>query len=125
MNITASQVKQSCTTALLLEQQITTILKTFQAEITESSKNGLTSVQINVPTNFSLGDMNNKTAQTIIYARLIKELEEREFNVKITMSTSSVTYIISWVADSDSSDLNQMRTTIAKHLLSEEKNTTE
>lgn len=121
MNITASQVQKTCATSQILEQQIMTILKTFQSEIIEASKSGLTSININVPTNFSIGNMNNKTAQTIIYDRIIKELEEREFNVKITMSTSSVTYFVRWDVETDSGDLKQMRTTIAQHLLDDKK----
>lgn len=123
MNITASQVQKSCATSQILEQQLNTILKTFQSAIMEASKNGLTSVNIDVPTNFSIGNMNNKTAQTIIYERLVRELEDREFNVKLSMSTSSVTYFIRWDVETDSGDLKKMRNTIAQHLIQEEKST--
>lgn len=121
MNITASQVQKSCANSQILDQQVKTILKTFQAEIIEASKNGLTSLNIDVPTNFSIGNMNNKTAQTIIYDRLIRELENGEFNVKIMMSTSSVTYCIKWDVETDSGELKQMRDSIASHLIQEEK----
>lgn len=120
MNITASQVQNACITSQVLEAEIKTILRTFQAEIIEASKNGLTSINIKVPTNFNIANMNNKTAQTIIYDRLIKELEEREFGVKISMSTSSVTYFIDWGVETKSGDLNHMRNKIAKHLIKDE-----
>jgi hypothetical protein len=122
MNITASQVQQSCVTSQVLEQKINVILKTFQASIIDASKNGLTSVNLCVPTNFSIGNMDNKTAQTIIYGRLIQELEDKEFNVKISMSTSSVTYYVRWDVETDSGDLKHMRTNIAQHLIQEDIN---
>jgi hypothetical protein len=116
MNITAGQVQKSCTGAQVLEQQIKTISKTFQSEIIEASKNGSTSVIVAVPTNFNIVNMNNKTAQTIIYHRLIEELEDNGFHVKISMNTSSVSYCIRWDLEKDSGDMKKMRDTIASHL---------
>lgn len=116
MNITADQVQKSCTGTQLIELEIKTIMKTFQSEIMEAGKNGHTSVVVAVPTNFNIVNMNNKTAQTIVYHRLIEECEERGFNVKISMDQSAVTYCIRWDIKMDSGDLNEMRNVIASHI---------
>jgi hypothetical protein len=117
MNITADQVQKSCTGTQLIEQQINTILKTFQSEIVESSKNGYTSVVISVPTNFNIVSMSNQTAQTIIYHRLIDECEERGFNVKLSMNTGAVTYCIRWDIKQNGGNLKKMRNVIASHIV--------
>lgn len=125
MNITANQVQKSCTGTQLIDMEIKTILKTFQSEITEASKNGYTSVIISVPMNFNIVGMTNQTAQTIIYHRLIEECEDKGFNIKLSMDSSAVTYCIRWDIKRDSVDLIKMRNSIAAHIVStrKEKNT--
>ena len=91
MDITADQVQKSCTGSQMIDNQVKTILKTFQSEIIEASRNGYTSVIVAVPTNFSIIHTNNKTSQTIIYFRLIETLEKYGYNVKIWMQPRSRT----------------------------------
>lgn len=117
MNITADQVQKTCTGSQLIDMEIKSILKTFQSEIIEASKNGYTSVVVAVPTNFSIVNMNNKTAQTIVYHRLIEECEEKGFNVKLSMDQSAVTYCIRWDIKQNSGDLKEMRNIIASHIV--------
>ena len=117
MNITASQVQKSCSGTQLIDFEINTILKTFQSEIIDAGKNGHTSVIIGVPTNFNIININNKTAQTIIYHRLIEECEKNGFNVKISLNESSVTYCIRWDIKTENTDLNEMRNIIASHMV--------
>lgn len=117
MNITADQVQRSCSGTQIIEQEIRTLLKTMQSEIIEESKNGSTSVVVSVPTNFSIVNMSNQTAQTIIYHRLIEEIEEKGFNVKISMDDSAVTYCIRWDIKKDHKDLKNMRNVIAAHIV--------
>lgn len=117
MNITAEQIHRVCTGTQILDQQIKTILKTMQSEILEASKNGHTNVIVSVPTNFNIVGITNQTAQTIIYHRLIEELEENGFNVKISMDNSAVTYCVRWDIKQDSGDLQEMRNIIALHVV--------
>lgn len=121
MNITAEQVQKTCSGTQIIEQQIRTMLKTMQSEIIEASKNGSTSVVVSVPTNFSIVNMSNQTAQTIIYHRLIENLEENGFNVKISMDDSAVTYCIRWDIQKDHKDLKDMRNVIAAHMVAASK----
>lgn len=121
MNITADQVQRSCTGTQILEQQIKTILKTLQSEIIDASKNGATNVIVAVPTNFNIAHMSNRIAQTIIYHRLIEELEDNGFNVRLSMENSSVTYCIRWDIQKNHKDLANMRNIIAAHIVKEKK----
>lgn len=118
MNITADQIQQTCSSTQLIEHEIKTILKTMQSEIIEAGKNGSTSVVVSVPTNFNIVNMSNQTAQTIVYHRLIEDLEENGFNVKLAMEDSYVTYCIRWDIQKDDKDLKNMRNIIASHLVS-------
>ena len=117
MDITADSVKKKCNGLQLIEQEINSLLKTFKAEITEASKNGNTSVIIPVPTNFNIINMQNKTAQTIIYHRLIEECEDKGFNVRLSMDEASVTYCIRWDIKKEEYNLNSMRNKIASHMV--------
>ena len=116
MDITADQIQKSCTGTQLIEQNIKTILKTFQCEIIEAGKNGYTYVVVEVPTNFNIVGISNKNAQTIIYHRLITECENLGFNIKLSMSAACVSYCIRWDIKQDSSNLNEMRHIIASHI---------
>jgi hypothetical protein len=121
MNITAKRVQQYSSSSYIIETTVKTILQTFQAEIIEASKNGGTSVRVPVPTNFNVANMSNKTAQTIIYHKLIEELKKNDFEVNIIMKESQVTYCIKWDIDtSDDNDLSSMRKYIASHIKHEE-----
>lgn len=117
MDITAEQVRASCPSTQGIEQQITIILKTFQSEILEAGKNGSTSVIVAVPTNFNVIGMNNKSAQTIIYHSLIEILESRDFDVRVSMNSSVVTYGIRWDIQKKCNDLEDMRNIIASHMV--------
>lgn len=122
MNITAETVQQSCTGTHALDTNVKTILQTVQSHIIESSKNGCTNVIVPVPTNFNIVNMNNKTAQTIIYHRLIKEIEDCGFCVKLIFTKSSVSYHIRWDIKNEESDLNEMRKIIASRVLANNDN---
>lgn len=118
MDVTASQLQRNCSGSLILKQEIKKILKTFQRQIIEASRNGETRVVVSVPTNFNIISLNNTSAQTIIYHKLIEELESKGFNVKIRMDkgSTSCTYCIRW-GISDNRDLNNMRDVIASHVI--------
>ena len=117
MDITADQIQQTCAGAQVIEQQISTILKTFQSEIIEASKNGYTQVVVAVPTNFNIVGMDNKTAQTIVYHSLIETVEKKGFKVRLSLKSSAVTYCIKWDITKKHSGLNNMRNIIASHMI--------
>lgn len=116
MNITAEQIQKSCTGTQLLNQEIKTILKTFQADIIEAGKNGSTNIVVAVPTNFRISSMSNKTAQTIIYHRIIEELEDAGFTVIIKPNKDVFYYNIRWDFKKDDGDLYKMQKVIAAHI---------
>ena len=117
MNITAEQVQKKSSGSAILEHEIKMILKTFQSQINDSAKNGATRVVVPVPTNFNIINMNNKAAQTIIYYRLIEELKNKGFNVKISGNDSQLIFCIRWDLPQDNIDLTQMRNVIASHIV--------
>ena len=121
MNITAEHVQKTCASSQIIEGEIKTILKTFQSEILEASKNGATNVIVAVPTNFNIANMSNKMAQTIIYHRLIGELEEKGFVISIALDDASTTYCVKWDVRNDADNLEDMRSTIASRIVNNKK----
>lgn len=117
MNINITTVKKQCTSSNALNNYVQGILINFQRNIIAASKNGQTGISCPVPANFTIAGMSNKNAQTIIYSRLIKEVEKQGFTCKLSMGASVVTYHISWIFDDDDSSLKDMQKTIAKHVL--------
>lgn len=117
MDITADRIQRTCAGSQVLELHIKSILKTFQSEIIEAGKSGHTRVVISVPTNFDVVSMDNKTAQTVIYHRLISECEEKGFKVKVSMDKSSTTFCIRWDIKENEGDLHKMRDKIAAHMV--------
>ena len=115
--VAAGDVRESCSGTQHIDSNIRVILRAFHSEIIEAGKNGATSVIVSVPTNFSIVNMNNKTAQTIIYHRLIEVLEKKGFNVRISLDDAVVTYCIRWDIKSDVKDLQHMREVIAAHVV--------
>jgi len=116
MNITAEQVQKKSSGSVVLEREIKMIIQTFQSEINESARNGSTKAVIPIPTNFNIVNMNNQVAQTVIYYRLIKELKNKGFSVKIFVDDSQVSFCIRWDIPDDNVDLLQMRDVIASHM---------
>jgi hypothetical protein len=121
MNINAEQVQKSCTGTQLLNKEVKNILSTMQSSITEAGKNGSTSVTIPVPMNFNIGGMDNMTAQTIIYHRLIKELEDNGFTVNIYTTKSECKYCVRWDFKKKDGDLSKMREEIAARIVKSKK----
>lgn len=117
MDITADRVQRMCTSTYLLEKQFQTIMKTFQSEIIDTGKSGGSEVVVSVPTNFDIPGMNNALAQTIIYHKIIEDLETNGFSVKMSMDTDTTTYWVGWGDRTDAKDLEYMRNTIASHII--------
>jgi hypothetical protein len=116
MDITAEEVKKACTSTQLLDNAIRKILQTCKAEVIEASRNGSTNVIIPVPTNFNVGPLSNQSAQTVIYFRTLREIENKGFNVSIQMDKRSVKYCIRWDVKQDAGDMKTMNTYIATHV---------
>lgn len=117
MNITAKQVQKSCSGSSMIQSELKALFLTFKSQILDASKNGSTFVNIPVPTNFNIINMDNKEAQTIIYNKLIEELEENGFKVGIYMNDSSVIYKITWSIVSDNNEYSIMRNNIASKII--------
>lgn len=115
MDLSVEDVKHMYPSTYHLEQTITAILHTFRSHIVEAAKNGEQSVKILVPTNFAIPSMKNATAQTIIYSRLIKELELKGFTVSIEMG-KTVLYTIKWDTQQDAEELDHLRVMIASRV---------
>ena len=116
MNINISSIKKLSVSSKVINNYIQGILINFQRHIISASKNGLNNVSIPVPANFTVAGMSNKNAQTIIYNKLIKEVEKNGFKVSLKMQNNSVIYNITWVFDEDDSNLKEMRSNIASHV---------
>ena len=117
MNITAKSVQKICTETKSINYHVNQILRIIQSNILKASKEGMTSIQYSVPVDFNVLGMSNFAAQTIIYYKIIKECEEKGFNVELLMDKRAVKciYNISWNIERGNEDLENMVTFIKNH----------
>lgn len=120
MNITARELQKN-TVSYTIDNTVKSLLSTIQCEIIDASKKDLNNVVFQLPTNFDVSSMPNKTAQTIIYSKILDILETNGFNVLIDMRKSSVSFIISWAVKCDV-DLKKMRNKIASRMIKSKEN---
>ena len=71
------------------------IFKMIKQDIVDAVKSGNNSCEIVMPTNFDIIGVDNESAQLIIYAQIIAELETKGFKVKIN-KISKVWRISGW-----------------------------
>ena len=120
MNITAREL-QKTSISYNIDNIVKSLLSTIQSDIIDASKKDLNNLVFQLPTNFDVSSMPNKTAQTIIYSKVLDTLELKGFNVIIEMNKTSVSYIISWVVKCDV-DLKKMRNKIASRMIKSKEN---
>jgi hypothetical protein len=114
MNITADQAREICSGSQIIESIANGILRSFATAIEEAVRLGSVSVMVSVPTSFNVSNMSNKTAQTIIYHKLITECEEKGFTVKLVISEGNVRYRIGW--ETTEHDTDEMCKEIAQRI---------
>jgi hypothetical protein len=117
LEISAHEVKDACIYNHAIHDQLREIFATIQAAIRESSKHGVSKISVPLPSNFAIPGMPNKTAQTIIYHTLIKELKKNGFDVAIKVSLDVVVFNIGWQIKNSDEELVSMREDIAKYLM--------
>lgn len=115
MNITARELQKN-TYSYTIDNIVKNLLIAIQSDIIDASKKDLNNVVFQLPTNFDVTSMQNKTAQTIIYSKILDALELKGFNVTIDMKKNSVSYTISWAIKCDL-DLKKMRDKIASRMV--------
>lgn len=117
LEISAHEVKDACIYNHVIHDQLREIFATIQGAIRESSKHGISKISIPIPSNFNIPGMKNKTAQTIIYHTIIKELKAKGFDVSLKASLDVVVFNIGWQVNNSDDELVSMREDIAKHLV--------
>lgn len=118
MRISAAQARSMGAGTRVVEMEYANVLRAIQDVITVSGRDGLTACNVPVPVNFSAGALSNSSAQTIIYHKIITELESKGFQVRINMAPDApdnVSFDIRWDVADDSADLEQMHRNIARH----------
>jgi hypothetical protein len=116
MNITAEQTRRLTLHNQIIDSEVKKLLECFEEKIRSVSKKGSTSTVVPVPTTFDVGHMKNSDAQTVIYYKLIKELENKGFDFVLKKGSSTVNYHISWSSKQNEQDLGKMTDVIASYL---------
>lgn len=117
LKINAGDLCKHMVNSQIIDNFVSEILGRFENEILTASKEGNTSVNVDVPVNFAAGGISNKNAQIIIYYRLINELEEKDFDVKIqTFSGQRCTFQIKWANDWSDATMEHMMGIVGLHI---------
>ena len=120
MNLTADEVREECNVTTILDREVTDLLKAFRSQILDAGRSGHTATVVPVPTNFNVPHMDNKDAQIIIYHRLIEEIEESGFSVRVNLEIP-LTFEVRWDVKKDNSDLTRMKQNIYSHSIQQQK----
>ena len=118
MNITANYIRKKYSTSTeQIDREVNKILLTIESSIIEAGKNGYSNIIASIPTNFNMINISNKISKTIIYNKLIEEIENNGFDILICMDDNMVTFCISWGIQKNQNELTTMREFIAKHIM--------
>lgn len=76
-----------------------------------------------LPCNFVMPGLSKKDAQRIVYSAIIRDLEEREFEVGLVLGNNPerTTIYISWVTDLKTDEIEAMNKIIRSHVLTKQK----
>lgn len=110
MTLSASDLKERPPEMGLLLGIVRKHIKDIESEIRDAKRQNEDKIEHGIESNFPVTKMTNKRAQTYVYAAIIDQLQTNGFEVKLAVRNKSLYFAISWVAQTDSSELvRQMR----------------
>lgn len=115
MSLQASLLKTNPTKLKHLDSEAKAILLKIDEEINNAYKADKKSINFSVPIIFNIMYMSNKDAQRGIYYRILSSLLERQYIVKIVLTSTQSIFKISWISEEEETELNTQNMLIAKY----------
>lgn len=92
---TASTLRNKVSKSIEIKRHADDIIKSIISKATSAAESNQEYISLKIPVTFDVTGIKSDNAQLLIYVEIIKELEEREFKVKIDKE-SGIWYISGW-----------------------------
>lgn len=114
--IDAEILKKSSEQRTLLRKSTTDILRSLMDDIMKAKQSYKNSTITRLPITFQVPGLSNKDAQRIIWSNIIKELNKKNYRVKINPAKDSCLIQIIWVSKEEESIIREQLDLIASHV---------
>lgn len=114
--IDAEILKRSSEQKDILKKETLDILRSISDDIMKAKQSYKNSVVTTLPINFTVPGLLNKDAQRIIWSSIIKELNKKNYRVKIKPTKNKCLLKIVWISKEEESVIKQQMDLIASHI---------
>ena len=114
--VDAEILKRSSEQKELLKKTINEILRSLMDDINTAKKSYRTNVKTTFPITFSIPGLSNKDAQRIVWSSLIKEINEKNYRIKIKPSKDKCVVQITWISSEEETIIRDQMNLIASHV---------
>ena len=114
--IDADILKKSSEQKDILRKTTHNILRSLMDDILLAKQSYKTSVLTTLPITFNIPGMLNKDAQRILWYNLIRELNKKNYRVKINPSKDKCSILIIWISKEEESIISEQMMLIASHV---------
>lgn len=91
----------------MLVEYITDILKRIKDEINIARQEGNRFITTDIPTVFTIPDIDNSDCQRIIWSTVMEKLIKRHYRIKWDFKSQRCTLYITWISQEDESIVNR------------------
>lgn len=116
MSIKASTLRKSQIQNRQINDYVKELLKSIDEEIMIAHREGQKKIKTNIPIVFDIQNMSNIDAQRSIFARVILNLIDRGFRVKINPSKNECRIFITWLTVEDELRDKHEKDVLSKHI---------
>lgn len=101
----------------VIDETIEDIWRSIVNKVHDANSNGISEIEYELPEIFSLGNLEPKDSQIIVYADLLERLDERNLKTTlIPMRGGSAKLLIKWPSIMDPKEKERRMNIIKKHL---------
>ena len=114
--IDAEILKKSSEQRELLRKSTTDILRSLMDDIRKAKQSYKNSITTRLPITFQIPGLSNKDAQRILWSNIIKELNKKNYRVKINPKKDSCILQIIWISKEEEYIIKEQMSLIASHI---------
>ncbi len=115
ITVTASQLQKRSPRVIALKRELAGVLQRINKEILIAARAQQCNIIYAPLLHFSIPEMSNKDAQSLIFGQVIELLEEKEFDIELTGTGDDFKFNITWDVRFSKRDVNRYHTILLKH----------
>lgn len=113
--VPANNLRSSNLQRRQLKKVVTDIVRRINQELISAHKEGKHFIITNIPITYSIANMANKDSQRFVWSNVIRELKSKQYRVDINPTKDVCRLKITWMRDTDSTEMTQQMELIIKH----------